>query len=280
MDSHQHLFFSCNYSQKIWGKITQRLQMDCHKLGWNDIVKKFAECYNGKNIDSIVRRLCLAASVYHVWQERNKRLFSGELRNEEEVYNLISEAVRLRLMSLKVKLTKATSKIQIVWSDKLVLVVSDMSQYGKIENMEVKWNKVVWYTQNIPKYSFILWLAIQNKLTTQDKIKSWGSYDLMRLQMDCHKLGWNDIVKKFAECYNGKNIDSIVRRLCLAASVYHVWQERNKRLFSGELRNEEEVYNLICEAVRLRLMSLKVKLTKATSKIQRVWDIQLNIISQ
>ena len=189
--------------------------------------------------------------------------------------------------------------------------VSQTYQDMQIENMDVNWNKVVWYSQNIPKHSFILWLAIQNRLTTQDKIKSWGSYDLMvcplcykdmdshqhlfftcnysqkiwgkilqKLQMDCHKLEWNDIIRKFAECYNGKNIDSIVRRLCLAASVYYVWQERNKRLFSMEKRNEEEVYSLICDTVRLRLMSLKVKLSKATAKIQSVWDIQLNIISK
>ncbi|PWA37534.1 RNA-directed DNA polymerase, eukaryota, Reverse transcriptase zinc-binding domain protein [Artemisia annua] len=56
--------------------------------------------------------------------------------------------------------------------------VSQTYQDMQIENMEVNWNKVVWYSQNIPKHSFILWLAIQTRLTTQDKIKSWGSYDI------------------------------------------------------------------------------------------------------
>nr|GEU89064.1 hypothetical protein [Tanacetum cinerariifolium] len=35
----------------------------------------------------------------------------------------------------------------------------------------VKWHKLVWFSQNIPKHSFILWMAIQNKLVTQDKIR-------------------------------------------------------------------------------------------------------------
>ncbi|GJU49460.1 RNA-directed DNA polymerase, eukaryota, reverse transcriptase zinc-binding domain protein [Tanacetum coccineum] len=35
----------------------------------------------------------------------------------------------------------------------------------------VKWHKLVWFSQNIPKHSFILWIAIQNKLVTQDKIR-------------------------------------------------------------------------------------------------------------
>nr|GEU79134.1 RNA-directed DNA polymerase, eukaryota, reverse transcriptase zinc-binding domain protein [Tanacetum cinerariifolium] len=44
---------------------------------------------------------------------------------------------------------------------------------------EVEWWKVTWLSQNIPKHAFILWLAVLNKLTTQDKIKKWGSYDVI-----------------------------------------------------------------------------------------------------
>ncbi|GJZ84463.1 RNA-directed DNA polymerase, eukaryota, reverse transcriptase zinc-binding domain protein [Tanacetum coccineum] len=60
------------------------------------------------------------------------------------------------------------------------------------DNEAVKWSNLVWFTQNIPKHSFILWLAIQNKLSTQDKIKSWGSFDMMMCSlcnqdMDSHQ---------------------------------------------------------------------------------------------
>ncbi|GKC31525.1 reverse transcriptase zinc-binding domain-containing protein, partial [Tanacetum coccineum] len=43
----------------------------------------------------------------------------------------------------------------------------------------VRWKDLVWFSQNIPKHAFILWLAIKGSLTTQDKIRKWGSYDMM-----------------------------------------------------------------------------------------------------
>lgn len=47
------------------------------------------------------------------------------------------------------------------------------------QTMEVDWCPLIWFQQSIPKHSVILWMAIQEKLLTQDKIKKWGSYDMM-----------------------------------------------------------------------------------------------------
>ncbi|GJZ07560.1 RNA-directed DNA polymerase, eukaryota, reverse transcriptase zinc-binding domain protein [Tanacetum coccineum] len=56
----------------------------------------------------------------------------------------------------------------------------------------VKWHKMIWFTQNIPKHSFILWIAVQNRLVTQDKVRRWGSIDMMvcplcKKDMDSHQ---------------------------------------------------------------------------------------------
>ncbi|GJT35991.1 RNA-directed DNA polymerase, eukaryota, reverse transcriptase zinc-binding domain protein [Tanacetum coccineum] len=115
---------------------------------------------------------------------------------------------------------------------------------------EVKWCKTVWFLQNISKHSFILWMVIQNKLITQDKLRSWGSYDLMVCALcnqdnDSHQhlffkctyaeefwgmakqkmgvmypeLEWNELVDMIACLYIGNFIESIIRRLGLAASA-------------------------------------------------------------
>ncbi|XP_056843253.1 uncharacterized protein LOC130495769 [Raphanus sativus] len=39
---------------------------------------------------------------------------------------------------------------------------------------KVDWCRVVWFSQNIPRYAFITWLAIQNRLSTGDRMRSWG----------------------------------------------------------------------------------------------------------
>ncbi|PWA62607.1 reverse transcriptase zinc-binding domain-containing protein [Artemisia annua] len=126
------------------------------------------------------------------------------------------------------------------------------------EKEDVTWSKIVWFSQNIPKHAFILWLAAQKRLTTQDRMKKWGSYDMMvcflctsdcdsnnhlffqcsfasqfwnkvkqKIGLSSNAIEWKDIVRNMALKYNGSSIDSIVRRLGLAASVYLIWQKRN-----------------------------------------------------
>ncbi|GKB53018.1 RNA-directed DNA polymerase, eukaryota, reverse transcriptase zinc-binding domain protein, partial [Tanacetum coccineum] len=136
---------------------------------------------------------------------------------------------------------------------------------------DAEWWKIIWFSLNIPKHAFIVWLAVQNKLTTQDKIKQWGSYDVMccalcRRDLDSHSYLFfecdyskNGIVADMSRKFNGNSINSIVRRLCFAASVYLVWQERNSRIFRDEARSAEELFKILIDVVRMRLLSLKVK---------------------
>ncbi|GJZ12614.1 leucine-rich repeat-containing protein [Tanacetum coccineum] len=65
------------------------------------------------------------------------------------------------------------------WKTKFeFLVWSDLS----IPMPTVPWFKIVWFSQNIPRFAFILWLAINKKLNTQDKfsLKVWKFFkDMM-----------------------------------------------------------------------------------------------------
>ncbi|GJW67965.1 RNA-directed DNA polymerase, eukaryota, reverse transcriptase zinc-binding domain protein [Tanacetum coccineum] len=163
---------------------------------------------------------------------------------------------------------------------------------NRFPNLEddVDWWKIVWFSQNIPKHAFIVWLAIEGKLTTQDKIRQWGSWDVMccalckndaeshshlffeceysktfwskvvdKVGMACNNYKLNEIVAGLSKKTNGNSIDSIIRRICFAASVYLVWQERNNRIFRDEKRNVEDLFGIFNDTLRMRLMSLKVK---------------------
>ena len=52
------------------------------------------------------------------------------------------------------------------------------SLYGHIRNKkeEVEWHDIVWFSGNTPRHSFILWLAIWDRLRTKYRILSWGHY--------------------------------------------------------------------------------------------------------
>lgn len=206
-------------------------------------------------------------------------------------------------------------KDQMIWrcgdgkEDKFSVKQTYVDLQGAVE--QVEWYKIVWFSQNIPKHSVILWLEILNKLTTQDKIRKWGSYDLMvcplcYLDMDSHqhlffqcdyakqfwsrvkaKMGiqcadmeWNDLVNWYTRLYDGYTIGSGTRRIGLAACVYFIWKERNWRLFREQKRSISELYEQFYETVRMRLLSLKVRSSKAVLQVQKEWDVSLDIVGK
>nr|GEY17052.1 haloacid dehalogenase-like hydrolase domain-containing protein At2g33255 [Tanacetum cinerariifolium] len=62
-ESHDHLFFKCNFSQTIWRKLKPLMQFKSNADKWNDIIEELAEKPNNNSIWSIVRRLCLAVRL-------------------------------------------------------------------------------------------------------------------------------------------------------------------------------------------------------------------------
>ncbi|PWA62510.1 hypothetical protein CTI12_AA360790 [Artemisia annua] len=63
-------------------------------------------------------------------------------------------------------------------------------------------------------------------------------------------------------------------KLILAASVYFIWQERNRRLFTGVSRNVESVINCIKDSVKTRLLALKVKKSTKSQRTASKWGLK------
>nr|XP_043612390.1 uncharacterized protein LOC122584241 [Erigeron canadensis] len=175
------------------------------------------------------------------------------------------------------------------------------------ECSDVPWAKLIWYSQCIPRHSFILWLAMWQKLKTHDKFEFFelksdlkcvfckeGPDSHNHLFFNCDypnkvwqkikKLArlesapnsWNDIVNFFVIRPANKTIWSIIQRLVLGAMVYFIWQERNLRSFKGKNRSVDDLCNIITAEVRFRLMGLRIKVTKQSVKAAEVWGFQLN----
>ncbi|XP_071704336.1 uncharacterized protein [Rutidosis leptorrhynchoides] len=173
------------------------------------------------------------------------------------------------------------------------------------DSPKVDWNHVVWYSQAIPKHSFILWLAIKGRLLTQDRILKWnptGNYicDLCRCCLDSHehlffqcmyaKKVWGsmkvllmlrslndnfgDIINMLKSSPYKRNIWSIIHRLVLGATVYYIWQERNCRIFKQSSRSDAELIDIIQLNVRLKLCELKVKNSRGVQVAARVWKLK------
>ncbi|GKF17509.1 reverse transcriptase zinc-binding domain-containing protein [Tanacetum coccineum] len=120
-ESHDHLFFKCNFSQNIWRKLKPLMQFKSNNENWNDIIEELAGKPNNNSIWSIIRRLCLAGAVYAIWKERNSRIFRDEQCSWEITLKLICETVRLGLMGLNVKNSMAVQQAATKWNAELLL---------------------------------------------------------------------------------------------------------------------------------------------------------------
>lgn len=88
---------------------------------------------------------------------------------------------------------------------------------------------------------------------------------------------WESIVLKVCSMKCNKNIGSIVRRLVLDACAYHIWQERNERLFTDGQRSWMDLIKVIANEVRFKMLSLKVKQSKQVNDIENKWKVQMNV---
>ncbi|GJS26786.1 RNA-directed DNA polymerase, eukaryota, reverse transcriptase zinc-binding domain protein [Tanacetum coccineum] len=159
---------------------------------------------------------------------------------------------------------------------------------------QVHWNHVVWFSQYNPRQAFILWLAMQKKLMTQDRILKWQQGVILKCPLcnicaDNHEhlffncsystCVWDrlkvkgkmentnsslyDVVDKIAEKPSNNNIWKILQRLIVSASVYFIWQERNKRIFQDEKRSTDALCKNIEDNIENMLRALKVKKSRA-----------------
>ncbi|GKE03404.1 hypothetical protein Tco_1395422 [Tanacetum coccineum] len=133
IDSHQHLFFKSNYAKDFWGTTKQKMGVTYPELEWNDLVHMIVGLYNGNSIESIIRRLGLAASVYLIGQERICIILKGEKKSPNELAKLFYEIIRLRLMSLKVKRSIAVLKAQERWNVNLNIVDTHKGVFGNTD---------------------------------------------------------------------------------------------------------------------------------------------------
>ncbi|GJS75277.1 hypothetical protein Tco_0725158 [Tanacetum coccineum] len=174
---------------------------------------------------------------------------------------------------------------------------------------EVAWYRMVWFSHCIPRHAFHLWLAMQNNLRTQDKLRQWDvginvDLNLLRcplcdIQPDSHdhlffecnfsKQVWmyirhladmdvvpptlTHITSHLQPLAKKRTAKSILGRLLLAASSYYVWLERNNRLFKKARRSPKELRDIIMVTVRLKLITFRFKNTSNVNHLLERWKM-------
>ncbi|GJW36620.1 putative reverse transcriptase domain-containing protein [Tanacetum coccineum] len=178
--------------------------------------------------------------------------------------------------------------------------------------IEVSWWKVVWFSHNIPRHSFHMWLVMRNSLKTHDRIRQWDvgpNVDIISLrckfcdsQPDTHahlffecrysarvwmmirSLAGMDtippilqnIIAYLQPMAHQRNIRSVIGRLLVAAASYCIWMERNCRTFKNVRRTPEEVRDSIITIVRLKLLTCRFKNTTMVNELLARWKMPRN----
>ncbi|GAV60988.1 zf-RVT domain-containing protein, partial [Cephalotus follicularis] len=128
----------------------------------------------------------------------------------------------------------------------------------RVRSAEVDWHKLVWHPVRIPKHAFCLWLALRRSHKNRDKLLAIGVLHTASCVFNCGKVEslehlffqcpftlniwkavlamcnvlrpivqWMDEIKWMLDHDRGHKFPTLVRKLGFAASVYHLWLERN-----------------------------------------------------
>ncbi|XP_075095238.1 uncharacterized protein LOC142173531 [Nicotiana tabacum] len=104
----EHLFFKCEMTSQMWERLLEWQGIKKRAQGWSEEVQ-WAEIHaKGQSAMANMYRLCMAACVYHIWMERNLRIFQGKSRTKEIILRLIAQEVHNRGNQYK----KLTRKLQ------------------------------------------------------------------------------------------------------------------------------------------------------------------------
>ncbi|GKB04720.1 homeodomain-like protein [Tanacetum coccineum] len=179
----------------------------------------------------------------------------------------------------------------------------------RLRGTEVAWYHIVWFSNNIPRHAFNLWLVMRRNLKTQDRVRQWDvdlNVDLSTLrcklcdaQLDSHEhlffecpysaRIWilirslagmelisprlHDIISYLQPIAHRRNAKSVIGRILIAAATYFIWVEQNNHVFKNIRRSPEELRDAIIVTVRLKLLTLRFKNTTAVQDILARWKM-------
>jgi len=152
---------------------------------------------------------------------------------------------------------------------------------GRFE--KVSWRRIVCHNTGCPRWTFILTVAAHGKLYTKDRLQKWGlqvdqkcvlcnqaNETIQHLFFECTYAkalwsalltwqgirrpvaGWDEELR-WAEKKTKRNTAAAeLYKMAVAATVYHVWKERNTRIFQAKVTGWEAMSKKIIQEIHCR----------------------------
>ena len=112
-ESRNHLFFECCFSEAVWRTIALWCQFQT-PVGWEQNLNHMIQLRGNREL----RRLTLLAwqaTVYWLWNERNKRYHQQTFRTTDTLIGLIDKQIRNRIQSFRSSNPIACSAMMQLW---------------------------------------------------------------------------------------------------------------------------------------------------------------------
>ncbi|XP_028068090.1 uncharacterized protein LOC114270720 [Camellia sinensis] len=131
-ESHSHLFFKCKFANRVWGAIEGKCNIKWLDLDWPDIVTYATKETKGNSLRANILSNAFLCSIYHIWIERNNRVFNKEFKPEEVITKSIIQMVRSRMLSIKYLPSSATDSWFLAqWNLPITILKPHIIRYGR-----------------------------------------------------------------------------------------------------------------------------------------------------
>ncbi|XP_077251405.1 uncharacterized protein LOC143890570 [Tasmannia lanceolata] len=156
------------------------------------------------------------------------------------------------------------------------------------KSQKVQWFSSIWLKGSILKHSFIGWLAIQNKLTSRDRLAFLGpnretkcvlckslseSTDHLFFRCSFSAWIWRSVLWRFSirrkpfkslkdeedwirTNFKGKLQATTALRIAFNAAIYHIWFERNSRIHELKSTHKQSILSDILYSIRTSCIHL------------------------
>lgn len=156
--------------------------------------------------------------------------------------------------------------------------VSSLYNQLRTTGQRVLWDNIIWSVYIPPKYSFCLWLLWWKSLKTKNLLLRRGMTidttcsfcqhsfeDIPHLFFDCQFTGtiwrkvmsaigivgmptqWDAVRRWLHRNAKGKSVRARTIKTAFSCTAYHVWQERNLRIFQQKSRSIDVLYAVIMQ---------------------------------
>ena len=114
-ETHDHLFFRCDFSSYVWQEVTTRTLSTWPTLSWLPLLQWASLHLRRKgDFSHLLSRLVLSAIVYFLWFERNNRVFCQHCSSRRDIVLAICDLVRLKILGLAPKY-EIPPQLRVIW---------------------------------------------------------------------------------------------------------------------------------------------------------------------